>query len=268
MATEQVIDPATIPVEFRPRIRNVNDDIRLAAGAFNLIDPETWMVFDFIVSNTAIYAFYERLPFAKPFFNGGVLTPLGDYAAFSNAIWVARRSGVNPSNDYQKLAIGLNRSKGTVTWYIDNIPVFTVNTIGLRAHDKFRLLEHGGTEYKVDVKSVRFGFGTFSLLDMALPDNYNRQYTVEVNGQREVSASALVELDTNLAYRELFPDPITGEERTLVDENVTFAYPTNATPDNNRSVKLFGQGSIIRVKTMRVFTKSKCEKPEYSRVNY
>ena len=195
IAAEQVIDPKTIPVEFNPRIRNINDDIRLAAGAFNLIDPETWMVFDFIISNTAIYAFYERLPFSKPFFNGGILTPLGDYAAFSNAIWVARRSGVNPSNDYQKLAIGLNRSKGTVSWYINDIPVFTINTIGLRAHDKFRLLEVGGTETLVDVKSVRFGFGTFSLLDMALPNNYDRAYTVTVNNQREISASALVELD-------------------------------------------------------------------------
>lgn len=254
MAVQQVINSQTIPIEMRSRIKNINDDIRLAAGAFNIIDPNTWMVFDFLISNTAIYAFYERLPFGKPAFNGGVSTPLGDYAAFSNAIWVARRSGVNPLNDFSKLAIGFHKGKGIVTWYIDETPVFSVNKIGYRAHDEYRLLDHGGKEILVDVESVRVGFGTFSLLDMALPNNYARDYVVDIGlseNQREIAASALVQLDTYESYRELYPNPLTSEERLLVDPNITFAYVLNETPDNNREVKLFGQGSIIKVRTLR-----------------
>lgn len=258
-----------------PRIRNVNDDIRLASAALNVLDPDTWMVFDFFMSNTAIYAFYERLPFGKPAFNGNVLTPLGDYAAFSNAIWVARRSGNNPLEEFSRLAIGIHRGKGIVTWYVDDTPVFSINTIGYRAHDEYRLLEHGGTEYKVDVKSVRVGFGTFSLLDMALPNNYARNYVIDIVppspplvNNREIAASALVQLDVTPNYRELYPNPLTGQERFLVNPAVTFAYVSNQYPNDNHDVKLFGQGAALKIKTLRVYSRSDEESLEVSSVNH
>lgn len=272
IAAQQFIPSASIPTDFLPRIRNIKDDIRLASGAFNLIDPDTWMVFDFFLSDTAIYAFYERLPFGKPAFNGGILTPLGDYAAFSNAIWVARRSGVDPLNEFSKLAIGIHRGKGIVTWYVDGTPVFSINTIGYRAHDEYRVLDHGGAETLVEMKSVRAGFGTFSLLDMALPNNYARNYVVDIlpitPATREIAASALVQLDLTSTYRELYPNPQTGLERTIVDPNVTFAYILNETPNDNRAVKLFGQGAAIKLRTLRVYSKSDKASAEVSTVNH
>ncbi|XWV25352.1 putative fibril associated protein [Tupanvirus deep ocean] len=270
MAVQQFI-PAEIPEEFIPRIRNVNDDIRLASAAMNVIDPNTWMVFDFFMSNTAIYAFYERLPFGKPDYNGGNLTPLGDYAAFSNAIWVGRRSGVNPLNDFSRLAIGIHKGKGIVTWYLDGTPVFSINTIGYRAHDEYRLLDHGGVETKVDVESVRFGFGTFSLLDMAMPNNYDRFRVINIAEDdpalREIAATALVQIDFTQNYRELYPNPITGQERMLVNPDITFAYTLNETPDNNRDVKLFGQGSILKVRSIRAFSRPDNAPLEVAKVN-
>uniref|UniRef100_A0A6G6AAS2 Uncharacterized protein n=1 Tax=Borely moumouvirus TaxID=2712067 RepID=A0A6G6AAS2_9VIRU len=273
MSGRQVIDPTTIPERMRPRIRDVNDDLRLASSAFNVIDPDTWMVFDFFVTNTAIYAFYERLPFGKPAFNGGNLTSLGDYAAFSNAIWVARRSATNPLEQYEKLSIGIHKGRGLVTWYIDDVPVFSINRIGFRAHDQYRLLDLGGEEYLVSPNSMRVGFGTFSLLDMALPNDYDRAYVLpevvtDQGMQREIAASALVQLELTQNYRELFPDPLTGQERLLVNPAVTFAYVLNQEPDDNRSVKLFGQGSIIKVKYFRVYTRRRNQEIEVSRVNY
>lgn len=58
MAVQQVI-PAEIPEEFIPRICNVNDDIRLASAAMNLIDPNTWMVFDFFMSTLLFMLFMK-----------------------------------------------------------------------------------------------------------------------------------------------------------------------------------------------------------------
>jgi hypothetical protein len=273
MSAQQFIPADLIPENMIPRIRNVNDDIRLASAAFNLLDPETWLVFDFILSNTAIYAVYERLPFGKPLFNGGVLTPLGDYAAFTNAIWVARRSGNNPLEDFSKLAIGIHKGKGIVTWYIDDTPVFSINTIGYRAHDEYRLLDHGGIEQKVDIKSLRVGFGTLSLLDMALPNNYSRDYVIDIPpvgtpATRDIAASALVQIDNTNTYRELYPNPITGEERLLVDPSVTFAYVLGETPDDNRSIKLFGQGAALNIRYIRVYSRSDEESLEVSSVNH
>ncbi|AEX61417.1 hypothetical protein mvi_288 [Megavirus vitis] len=273
MSAQQIIDANTIPQEMRERIRNVNDDIRLASGAFNIIDPDTWMVFDFFISDTAIYAFYERLPFGKPAFNGGILTPLGDYAAFSNAIWVARRSATNPLEQLEKLSIGIHKGKGLVTWYINNVPVFTWDKIGYRAHDKYRMLDHGGQETLVTVSSVRMGFGTFSLLDMALPNDYDRAYVrpfilIPGGEAREIAASALVQIDLTDNYRELFPNPLTGDDRLLQDPSITFAYVLGQEPDDNRAVKLFGQGAIINVEYIRAYTRPKGYRQEFSRVNY
>ncbi|BCS83575.1 hypothetical protein QLL95_gp0548 [Cotonvirus japonicus] len=271
MSGSQVIDSDQIPELMRPRIRNVNDDIRLCSGAFNIIDPNTWMVFDFFVTNTAIYAFYERLPFGKPAFNGGVTTNLGDYAAFSNAIWVARRSATDPLDQFRKLAIGIHKGKGLVTWYIDGVPVFTWDRIGYRAHDEYRVLDLGGQETLVTIDSVRMGFGTFSLLDMALPNDYDRAYVEPVvlipEEAREIARSALVELELTDNYRELFPDPLTGLDRELVDPSLTFAYVLNQEPDDNKAVKLFGQGAVIKVKYIRAFTRPRGYQQEFSRVN-
>ncbi len=40
-----------------------NDDLRLSAVGMNTIDFESFMVFDFLITNETIYAIYERLPF-------------------------------------------------------------------------------------------------------------------------------------------------------------------------------------------------------------
>ncbi|AKI79618.1 hypothetical protein [Acanthamoeba polyphaga mimivirus] len=315
MSGVQVIDGNSIPEKMKPRIRNVDDDLRLASGALNVIDPNTWMVFDFFVTNTAIYAFYERLPFGKTsstpsnttsqfgnksfhdkfthngsihngsIHNGSihtrshcnpnpdVPTDLGNYAAFSNAIWVARRSADDPLSQFSKLAIGIHKGKGLVTWYIDDVPVFTWDRIGYRMHDEYRMVDHGGIEGIVSPDSMRLGFGTFSLFDMNLPNDYDRGYVDPVvvlpdGPHREIARSALIQLDFAANYRETFPDPYTGLERPLADPAITFAYTLGETPDDNRAIKLFGQGAIIKLKYLRVYTRSPNAKPEFSRVNH
>jgi len=69
-------------------------------------------------------------------------------------------SATNPLNQFRRLAIGIHKGKGIVTWYIDDIPVFSINAIGLRAHEEYRLLDIGGTETLVSPDSVLVGFGT------------------------------------------------------------------------------------------------------------
>lgn len=107
-------------------VNNVNSDIRLAAGAFNCIDPETLMGFDFIISNEDIYAFYERLPFNRTEWGG--TGP--NYIAFSHVIPVAKRNTADPGNDFVKLAIAYNYKDNYVRWLVNDQEVLRVNLLG------------------------------------------------------------------------------------------------------------------------------------------
>lgn len=240
VSARQVIPVDKVPAPFVSRIRNIKEDIRLATAGINMYDPDTWMVFDFFLSDQNIYAFYERLPFGKN------VPPLGDYHAFSYAILVGSRTS-EPESDFIRLAIGYSRETKTVTWYIDNKPVFFVNRIGLPLGDEYRILEHGGLSEVVDVEKLNVGFGTFSLLDMALPNNYARQLT---EGD-SVAVSQLVQLEPVSAYRELYLG-FTGEQRPILNPEGTFAVTLGEFPDDNRDIKLFGQGAILNVRSIQV----------------
>src|SRR5215207_9620350 len=55
----------TRPHPFRSQVRDAEDDLRLASVALNTIDFESFLVFDFFLTNQRVYAFYERLPFGR-----------------------------------------------------------------------------------------------------------------------------------------------------------------------------------------------------------
>ena len=131
------------------------NDMRLASFAFNTMDMETFMVFDFFITNNQIYVFYERLPFGRE--------TLGNYAAFSYKIPVAERE----PDDFHKLKISYDKDKGVVSWFINNSKVFSVDNIGHHIDDKYLILDHGGEEELVKPDQLVAGLGLFSLLDAA-----------------------------------------------------------------------------------------------------
>ena len=146
--------------EFAPfDVPNTDDDLRLGAVAMNAIDLETFMVFDFFLTNEQIYAFYERLPFGRPF--------LGNYAAFSYQIPVAsRRPG-----DVHRLRISYDRDAGVVSWFVGGTEVFRIDQVGKRIDPQFLTIDHGGEE-PVDslvLNQLWPGMGMFTLLDAVLP---------------------------------------------------------------------------------------------------
>lgn len=138
---------------FGSAVKNPNDDLRLASSALNAVDLETWMVFDFFVTNERIYAFYERLPFGR--------AQLGNYAAFSYQIPVQERE----PGDWHDLRIEYDRSAGLVRWLVDDEEVFRVDKIGRKIDRKYLTIDHGGVEETVSPRQLNFGMGTFSLLD-------------------------------------------------------------------------------------------------------
>lgn len=249
VSVKQHIPVCEIPSAFtsgpNPRVRNAFEDIRLASAGINVVDMSTWMVFDFFISDEMIYAFYERLPFGKTFWTNNEEDPNNTtgYAAFSNGVPVMQRAPC----DSMRLGIGINKVRGYVKWYINGREVFSWERIGTRLPDKYKLLEHGGTAEIVTINSIYFGFGTFSLMDMALPNNYDREL---VEGDNQ-NGSHLVELEANYGYKELYRT-LNGQDRDLVDKSITFAVQAGAYCNDNHDIKLFGQGADIKIKYQKL----------------
>lgn len=142
--------------------------------------------------------------------------------------------------------------KSKAYYYINDELVFTIPRFGVRELDEFRVLDHQGSSETISVDSFYLGFGLFSLLDMQLPYNYNRQLVVDDFGNNQ-AASGLVELDLTSTYGETLPGKLTGDNRPIVDPSVTWAVQFNPAPgDLNKPYKLFGQGATLRLRYFKV----------------
>lgn len=126
-------------------------DLRLASAAFIAVDQETGTVFDFFLTNNAIWAYYERLP--RP-----------GAGAFSYAIPVAVRT---PSQEHE-LAIAYDRSAGVARWLVDGREALRLDRIGHRAFDRrLMFVDNGGPDEDVEPRQLACGIGLFTLLDGA-----------------------------------------------------------------------------------------------------
>lgn len=144
---------------FGTAVKNPNDDLRLGSVVMNTIDFDTSMVFDFFLTNERIYAFYERLSFARDRY--------GNYAAFSFAIPV----GLRTPTDKHNLKIAYNKAAGTVRWLVNNTEVYRVTRIGHLINRRYMTIDHGGIEATVSPNQLNCGMGMFTLLDGHKPSN-------------------------------------------------------------------------------------------------
>lgn len=212
IACESWIGGQTYGTGFQPfgsLVDDPEDDLRLAAFAQNAIDFETFMVFDFFITNKHIYAFYERLPFGR-----GVQGNPADYAAFSFHKAVA---DYHPGEQHH-LKTEYDRSAGEVRWYVDDVLVQKVEHIGRRIDRQFMTLDHGGQEYDVSPRQLDCGMGTFTLLDAYRPTDV---------GLVKISDAPNFYFDPSVGQPT--PEPF---------------YDTQSLPQS----RLFGQGATLDIK--------------------
>lgn len=155
---------------FGDAVLNSEDDFRLASAVLLIVDPKSNMVFDFFLTNTTIYAFYERVPSMR--------RQLGNYAAFSYAFPVAKRK----TGDYNRLKIAYNQDRNTVKWFVDGKEVFSVSQIGKRIGREGMFLDAGGEEEMVTIEQLNCGLALFTLLDGALN---GKPALVDLSGKAE-----------------------------------------------------------------------------------
>jgi len=118
-------------------------DVRLGCGALNTIDLQTFMVFDFLVSNDRIVPLYERLPFGQSSEN--------PYPAFTELIPIATPTS---PGQWHRYTIRYDRANDTVAWGVDGVTVAERGSVGAPPGEP-------GPVVKVD--SIKIGGGLFTM---------------------------------------------------------------------------------------------------------
>jgi hypothetical protein len=140
--------------EANPFGAGANDPSLGFVGAVNG-DFETFMIFDFALTNDAVYALYERLPFGR--------SASHNYASFTALTRVAsRRPG-----DMHALKVAYDRSARTVSWLVGGREVYKIERVGYYPPDRGSVvIDRGGEEEDVgEIRQLVCGFGTFTLMD-------------------------------------------------------------------------------------------------------
>ncbi|MFC0436782.1 DUF6081 family protein [Kutzneria buriramensis] len=141
---------------FGPAVAGHAADFRLAAGVFIAADLESGVVLDFLLTSTAVYAYYERLP-----------RPGSDHASFAYAVPVASRQ----PDDWHRLSIALDGAAGVARWAVDGEQVLVIDKIGYRClDDRHLVIDQGGVEQPAAPRQLTFGLGLLCLLHAAGPD--------------------------------------------------------------------------------------------------
>ncbi len=198
---------------FGDAVEDPENDIRLASLAVIGADFESRAILDFSVTNSTIYAIYERLP-----------SETGDqsYAAYSYAIPVAERT----PGEYNDLEIRIDQGGRRATWLVDGQQELQTDQIGTHAFDReYMTVDHGGTEELLTLNQISCGLALGSLLDGALPGSPD--------------GTALVKLDS---IEDHYYDPRQGEPepQTFLD------------PESREENRLWGQGVELNVEWTRV----------------
>jgi hypothetical protein len=138
---------------FGDAVEDPEADPRLGSVAISAFDAETFVIFNFLLTNRMVYAFYERPAFAR--------APGADDAAFQFLIPVAERRPW----DRHRLAIAYDRAAGTARWILDGVEVFRVDAIGSRIDRRYMLLDHGGYDVALSPAQMDCGMAMFDFLD-------------------------------------------------------------------------------------------------------
>lgn len=229
------IAPALYPAPYVGFVRDPLEDFRLCASGLTAIDEVSWMQYQLLFTNRRIWATYGRLPFGK---GSGT-----DYFAFVHAVPVWERSGSDPIVEPARLQIAIGSR--TVRYFVDGLERFSVPRVGLLLRDQERVLsqpaDDGGYAVPVTVSSVAVGFGTYSMVDASLPDNYSRNLQ---GGAYAPPGLAQLEVDPNF-YSPDYVDPLTG---LFVLGARTFVQSGAASCD-----RVWGQGSELVVQNLLVY---------------
>jgi len=134
-------------------VSDPQSDPRLASATLITVDHHAHAVANMTVTNTQIYAVYERLPVEG-----------STYAAYHYSIPVARRS----PGKLDTLQVKFDQGGRRVSWLVNGRRVLSTDQIGTHAFPrKYLRYDHGGTPERLASEHVQCALGTGNLLDGA-----------------------------------------------------------------------------------------------------
>jgi hypothetical protein len=163
-------------------------------------------------------------------------------ANFVNLIPVLRTEACDPLCDFIKVAVGIDRKYKTFKYYVNNQEVFKVVDIGRRLNDMYAVIEHGGYAESVDMQCALVCFGTGTLLDASLPNNYSRMHA-----KNQKDESALVPLmGIDYYYSSMFNKA--GEKRFVDPSHFAVVAP-------DIKFRCFKQGDVLKIQYISVLVR-------------
>ncbi|KAG2455021.1 hypothetical protein HYH02_000846 [Chlamydomonas schloesseri] len=212
-----------LPTKLPYAVVDPQDDIRLGSCSQNFIDFNQMLVADMFLTNTGVWALYERLPFVREFLGR-------DYAAFT----FVKRVGDRKPGDENLLQVKYDKSANTLEWWVDGALKLKVDRIGYKPDPALGMvvgLDLGGAEEEIRLDALQAGFGCFTLLDFSDPTGRGRDGLLNLNP----TASGLQQDEVYF-----FPKTFQVDTRT------------NASAIGDASWRLFGQSTSMRVSYIKV----------------
>ena len=208
--------------KYYPGIQILPDDLRLSAGALNIIDLQTGMVFDFLLSNNTIYALYEHLGISDS----------------TDVFTFAKPVGKREPDQTHRLRIEYNKVRKRVRWLLDGNVVCEVVRPGIPLPDQALLL-YNGEEFpmkEISSNELSIGFGTFTLLDFfPAHNNYENIGQSYTTGLEEVIPLT----DVGSVYNKRMPG---FDGHKVPQESFVYIGPQ----------EVDGQGGILNVLSVKV----------------
>lgn len=133
---------------YGPSVADPRRELKCGAAMLVCVDRETGVVLDFVVTDRAVFAVYERLGF-----------PGTEWAAFSYVVPVLDRE----PGDVHDLAIRCDGPAGSAQWLLDGEKVLDVAGIGHRVLDgRYSRRDNGGPERAAFPRQLSFGVAVFT----------------------------------------------------------------------------------------------------------
>lgn len=234
-----LIAPLLYPAAYDTYVRDPLEDLRLCCSGLHVVDEVSFMQYQLVFTNRRIWAVYSRLPFGKA-------GPGPDYFSFVHAVPVYTRSGADPINEFARLQIAVGAQ--TVRFFVNGDLKLSVPLVGLLLDDQTRILSQpaadGGFAEPVQVSSIQAGFGTFSMVDASVPDNYPRHLQPPAGGP--YAPPGLHQLDQTATNYS--PDYVRPTDGLFVQGARTFV-----TFGANPCERVWGQGSHLAIQNLLVY---------------
>lgn len=164
-------------------------------------------------------------------------------ANFVELIPLMRTEACDPLCDFIKVCVGIDRKYKTIKFYVNNQEVFKIIDAGRRLNDMYRVLELGGYAEAVDIQSVLVCFGTGTMLDASMPNNYNR-YHAKNNQKDETALVPLMPLET---YKHIYFNKA-GELRPVESSHFSVI-------SSDLKFRCFRQGDVLKIQYICVMVR-------------